>query len=88
MTDELGPVEHTERGFEIINFQDYCQMWCSLQQSNLAIYEQPGSSAVWLGDNDKRMELDVSQVTALVAHLRAWLDTGSFVLKDAESSGQ
>ena len=45
----LGKLERTGRGFQIIEFKDHNQEGCSLQQSSLALYEQPGTSAVWLG---------------------------------------
>jgi hypothetical protein len=52
MTDRLGPVTRTNRGFEIVEFRDINEVPCSLQASSLAIYEQPGTSAVWLGCED------------------------------------
>ena len=45
----LGKVELTGRGFEIIKFLDRYGVPCSLQMSSLADYEEPGTSAVWLG---------------------------------------
>ena len=48
----LGTVDHTSRGFEIIEFEDRYGHKCSLQQSSLAEVERPGWSAVWLGVND------------------------------------
>lgn len=38
----LGNVEETERGFEIVRFQDHYDAGCSLQASSLAIYRKPG----------------------------------------------
>lgn len=73
----LGEVETTSRGFEIIKFKDRYGVPCSLQQSSLAERTEPGVSAVWLGTND-RMHLDREQVSALITHLQAWLDRGSF----------
>lgn len=80
----LGPTESTGRGFEIITFQDRYSAPCSLQQSSLAEYEIPGTSAVWLGvEGDKsRMHLDRTQVEALIAHLRQWLDNDTFTLPE------
>ena len=88
---KLGPVEKTARGFELIEFRDYYGAKCSLQQSSLAVYVQPGTSAVWLGCEENspphhvtgspmypRMHLDVEQVKSLVRHLQQWLKTGSF----------
>lgn len=40
---------HTARGFEHVEFKDFYEAKCYLQQSSIAIYEQPGSSCVWLG---------------------------------------
>lgn len=87
----LGNVARTSRGFEIVSFLDHYGQECSLQQSSLAHYPQPGTSAVWLGANENakphpitgeelsnRMHLTRSQVQALVGALQRWLDTGSF----------
>jgi hypothetical protein len=50
----LETVEKTERGFEIINFDDRYGVPCSLQQSSLAGDgdEPPGHTAIWLGPNN------------------------------------
>lgn len=74
---ELGKVQCTNRGFEIIEFKDRYDQECTLQQSSLAEYAEPGTSAVWLGQDD-RMHLDRKQVAALIVDLQTWLDTGSF----------
>ena len=42
----------TQRGFQVVEFSDYNGAECSLQQSSLAIFNPPGSSAIWLGVND------------------------------------
>jgi len=89
----LGRVNETHRGFEIIEFNDRYDAACSLQQSSLAEYTQPGSSAIWLGCEKNaephhvtgspmapRMHLDRNQVKALIRHLQSWIDTGSFKL--------
>jgi hypothetical protein len=77
----LAELTKIERGFELIEFTDIYGKPCTLQQSSAAIYEgPPGSSAVWLGQGDDRMHLSHEQVIALVAHLSAWLQTGSFQL--------
>lgn len=49
---KLGKVKRTKIGFEVVNFQDYYGIKCSLQASSLAVYEKPGTSAVWLGVDD------------------------------------
>ena len=68
----------TARGFELIEFLDCYDKPCSLQQSSLAIYATPGTSAIWLGQGDYRMHLEEDQVEALITHLQRWLDDGSF----------
>jgi len=75
-------IEKTERGFELINFQDHNDASCSLQQSSAVgdygdAFERPGSSFVWLGA-PIRMHLSREQVAELVQHLQQWLVTGSF----------
>lgn len=82
----LGKIEETDRGFERIEFEDINDQLCSLQQSSAIIYDgPPWSSAVWLGRGGERMHLDREQVAALVAHLSAWLQTGSFVIADDDA---
>lgn len=71
-------VIESERGFEIIRFTDRYGKLCSLQQSSLADFEPPGSSAVWFGPDTLRMHLDVALVRELLPHLTAWVETGSF----------
>lgn len=82
-------IEHTPRGFELICFQDRNGEKCSLQQSSIADYEQPGSTAVWLGcernaqkidgiEISPRMHLDREQVRELIEHLQSWLNAGTF----------
>ena len=85
MKKTLGRVRKTTRGFEYIEFKDHNDDRCSLQQSSIAIYELPGSSAIWLGresdvPNPGRMHLNVDQVTALIKHLNSWLDNNTFKL--------
>lgn len=76
----LAMVTRTGRGFEFMQFLDYYEKPCHLQSSSLAIYKQPGTSAVWLGRAEFEMHLTDHQVRSLVAHLQAWLDGGSFAL--------
>lgn len=53
MTDgTLGPVQHSPRGWEYIEFRDRYDTPCSLQVSSLADYAEPGTSALWIGPND------------------------------------
>lgn len=84
-------VERTGRGFEIIKFKDHYKENCSLQQSSLAIFEEPGTSAIWLGidsvdviNDNKRMHLTHEQVLELLRHLNSWAETGSFEYKESE----
>lgn len=51
---KLGKLDHTHNGFEFVQFEDHYGANCSLQASSLAIYEKPGTSAVWLGVNDAK----------------------------------
>ena len=83
----LEKVGTTERGFEIILFLDTYACGCSLQQSSLAEYELPGTSAVWLGKGLNRMHLRREQVQELIEVLRCWLNTGSFVRLPAAQQG-
>jgi hypothetical protein len=50
-------ITKTEHGFELVEFKDRNGQECSLQQSSAADYQQPGSSAVWLGVGEHRMHL-------------------------------
>lgn len=77
----LEKVKRTSRGFELIEFVDYYEMRCDLQASSLAEYEQPGTTAVWLGPEDNRMHLHRDQVESLIGHLQAWLKYGTFKLR-------
>lgn len=71
-------VKKTERGFEIINFKDFYGAECSLQQSSLALYGQPGCSAIWFGQGDKRMHINRELMEDLLPHLERWVKEGSF----------
>lgn len=78
----LDKVDRTQRGFEIVEFEDMYNQRCSLQQSSIALYDQPGSGAIWLGRDGERMHLKDTQVKELVEMLQRWLDTGSFESTD------
>ena len=71
-------IKKTARGFEIIQFIDKYGKQCSLQQSSLADYETPGSSAIWFGIENERMHIDLNQLKELLPHLIRWVETGSF----------
>ena len=87
----LGTVKLTSRGFEIIMFRDRYETSCSIQQSSIADYAPPGSTALWLGvdkqedkhdgmfdaANQTRMHLDLDQVKALIVVLQNWVDSTS-----------
>ena len=74
----LGRIERTDRGFQIIRFQDRNEQKCSLQMSSLADFEKPGTSAVWLGIGNARMHLDLARVRALHSVLGKWIEEGVF----------
>lgn len=61
----LGKVGRTNRGFELVEFEDRYQIPCSLQASSLADYERPGTSAVWLGPNDARPMVLASEAASV-----------------------
>lgn len=65
LTEGLGPVERTARGFELLEFKDRYGTPCSLQASSLAEYEKPGTSAVWLGTDDAAPKVLASQARSL-----------------------
>lgn len=65
----LGEVEYTGRGFEIIGFKDYYGAKCSLQQSSAAIYEQPGTGALWLGVDDPAPQILKTDALRLGLHV-------------------
>ena len=67
----------TERGFQVVEFKDYYTQQCSIQQSSIALYDKPGSGALWIGcDSGKRMHLSKSQVEDLIIYLEQWTKTG------------
>ena len=66
------------RNFESIAFEDRYGQQCSLQQSSVADYEPPGSSAVWFGVDGHRMHIGLDQMKKLLPHLQVWVETGSF----------
>lgn len=84
----MEKVEHTARGFEIINFRDHYGQECSLQQSSLALYETPGTSAIWLGVGEERMHLTDEQVGVLIQRLSNWHREGTFVCDNKDNKDQ
>lgn len=81
----LSKTQVNLRGFEYLTFRDYNDELCELQASSLAIFEKPGTSAVWLGTACERMHLELHQVESLIAHLQSWLDHGTFELSERRS---
>ena len=71
-------IEETQRGFQIINFTDKYGKECSLQQSSLAEYDIPGTSAIWFGRDKNRMHIDRKQLKKLMKHLKKWIKKGKF----------
>lgn len=81
-------VTHTSRGFEIIENQGCCKV----QQSSAIgeyedSFEKPGSSFLWFGEEHLTRE-QVSDYLKhdlipepLVEHCKAWLETGSLIIK-------
>lgn len=81
----------TERGFELVKFQDVNDQACSLQQSSAMDdtqrgWEQAGSSNVWFGVDHVRMHLSREHVELLLPCLQRWLEKGS--LYDPEQASQ
>ncbi len=67
-------VEKTPRGFELIHFKDLDKEDCSLQQSSIALYEQPGAGAIWFGIKDNRkLHLSPEQLEGLPPIFQTWL---------------
>jgi hypothetical protein len=81
-------ITKTLRGFELIEFVDHNGERCVLQQSSLAIFTRPGSSAVLLGVSGIKMHLDLKQVKALLKHLNQWVETGSFKVPRKTGKGE
>jgi hypothetical protein len=48
----LGKVNHTVRGFQLIEFKDLFNHECSIQQSSIALNDVPGTGAIWIGIDD------------------------------------
>lgn len=54
-------VGKTNRGFQLIAFKDQYANECSLQQSSLALYREPGTSAIWLGVDNANPQIMASK---------------------------
>lgn len=66
----------TDRGFQMVAFNDIYGFDCSIQQSSLATNEVPETGALWIGRRSERMHLDATGVKAMVEYLQVWLDHG------------
>ncbi len=83
-------VTRSGRGFELIMHEAYLPYYeeARLVQASSAVgdyddsFARPGSSYLWVGD---RHHLDREEVAELVAHLKAWLATGSLEVKPPET---
>lgn len=65
MRKTLGRVKRTQRGFETVEFKDHYGHKCSVQQSSLAIYQKPGTSALWIGPDDANPQVLHHQAAGL-----------------------
>ncbi len=75
-------VTRTNRGFEVIAHPAYLEkdgFPRLVGQSSGPNFDCPGSSFLWLG---RHHHLSREEVAELVAHLQAWLETGSLQIAD------
>jgi hypothetical protein len=77
----LGEVKETARGFDVIDFVDRNGVACSVQVSSIADFDTPGTSAIFIGANEKapgspRAHLTRDQAEGLIVALHTWLKTG------------
>lgn len=77
---KLSKKEKTSRGFEVINFCDFYDAKCSLQQSSIWLDDdngKVGGSAVWLGVDDanpKIMAKDAETLGVETSETCGWID--------------
>ena len=78
-------VETTPRGFELINHATDERGSRRLVQQSSAVgddpsdaIDRPGSSMLWIGE----AHLSRAEVTELVRHLQAWIETGSLRIEE------
>lgn len=77
MRKTLGKVSKTPRGFKKVDFKDRSGIPCSLQESSLAVYQKPGTSAVWLGVDDpqpKCLHGDAAGLGVTTDATSGWVD--------------
>lgn len=75
-------VKLTERGFEIVEFEDSNGHVGSLQQSSAIDdtergMQNPGSSFLWIGHPGSRLHLSRELVKELAEMMLRWAETGS-----------
>jgi hypothetical protein len=66
----------TCRGFHVIEFSDRYGVLCELQQSSLADFDQPGTSAVWLGPRDANPQImahDAARLGVKTTETTGWI---------------
>jgi hypothetical protein len=61
----LGKQKKSGRGFPLVEFKDYYDIPCSIEASTLAICQQPGTSAIWLGVDDAQPKVLASKAAEL-----------------------
>lgn len=72
----------TNRGFQIVEFPDCCGEVCQLQQSSLANFERPGTSAIWLGIGDPEPKIMAAAAARLGVKTRETTGWVPFPLPD------
>jgi hypothetical protein len=77
----LGKVKRTDRGYDLIEFGDYNDVPCQVQQSSAVGFDGkemrlPGTSFLWVGRETGRMHLSREHVSELVEVMQRWLYTG------------
>ena len=75
--NSLGETKITSRGFEYISFTDRSGVKCGIQQSSLAEYCQPGTSAIWIGcdeANPKIMAVNAGKFGIKTDQTTGWID--------------
>lgn len=81
-------VQHTQRGFELIEVANLDGIPMRLIQASSQVgdyddaWDRPGSSAVLIGSEHL---LNREQAAELAAHLNAWARTGSLVVDETSS---
>lgn len=59
----IGELTKTPSGFQRRSFEDFDGHKCSIQQSSIALYEQPGTSALRIGIDDPEPRILASQAS-------------------------